>query len=58
MIMFATHGMTGWRKIAFGSVADKMMKEAECPVLVCLRKQQRMQRITFKRLRPRPPADL
>jgi nucleotide-binding universal stress UspA family protein len=34
MIIIATHGMTGWRKIAFGSVAEKVVKEAECPVLV------------------------
>jgi nucleotide-binding universal stress UspA family protein len=34
MIIIATHGMTGWRKIAFGSVAQKVVKEAECPVLV------------------------
>ncbi len=34
MIIIATHGMTGWRKIAFGSVAEKVVKEAGCPVLV------------------------
>jgi nucleotide-binding universal stress UspA family protein len=34
MIIIATHGMTGWRKIAFGSVAEKVVKEADCPVLV------------------------
>jgi nucleotide-binding universal stress UspA family protein len=34
MIIIATHGMTGWRKIAFGSVAEKVVREAECPVLV------------------------
>jgi nucleotide-binding universal stress UspA family protein len=34
MIIIATHGMTGWRNIAFGSVAEKVVKEAECPVLV------------------------
>jgi len=34
MIVIATHGMTGWRKIAFGSVAEKVVKEAECPVLI------------------------
>ncbi|MGB8543582.1 MAG: universal stress protein [Candidatus Acidiferrales bacterium] len=34
MIIIATHGMTGWRKIAFGSVAEKVVEEAECPVLV------------------------
>ena len=34
MIIIATHGMTGWHKIAFGSVAEKVVKEAELPVLV------------------------
>jgi nucleotide-binding universal stress UspA family protein len=34
MIIIATHGMAGWRKIAFGSVAEKVVKEAACPVLV------------------------
>jgi nucleotide-binding universal stress UspA family protein len=34
MVIIATHGMTGWRNIAFGSVAEKVVKEAECPVLV------------------------
>jgi nucleotide-binding universal stress UspA family protein len=34
MIVIATHGMTGWRKIAFGSVAEEVVEEADCPVLV------------------------
>jgi nucleotide-binding universal stress UspA family protein len=34
MIVLATHGMTGWREFAFGSVAEKVVKEADCPVLV------------------------
>jgi nucleotide-binding universal stress UspA family protein len=34
MIIIATHGMTGWRKIPFGSVAEKVVEEAACPVLV------------------------
>jgi nucleotide-binding universal stress UspA family protein len=34
MIIIATHGMTGWHKIAFGSVAEKVVKQANCPVLV------------------------
>ena len=34
MIVIATHGITGWRKLAFGSVADRVIKEAECPVLL------------------------
>lgn len=34
MIVIATHGMTGWHKIVFGSVAEKVVKLASCPVLV------------------------
>ena len=34
MIVIATHGMTGWRRIPFGSVAKKVVEEAKCPVLV------------------------
>jgi nucleotide-binding universal stress UspA family protein len=39
MIVIATHGMTGWRRIAFGSVALKVVEQATCPVLV-LRAQE------------------
>jgi nucleotide-binding universal stress UspA family protein len=34
MIVIATHGITGWRKIAFGSVALRVVQEAACPVLL------------------------
>jgi hypothetical protein len=34
MIVIATHGMTGWRRIGFGSVAQKIVEQAPCPVLV------------------------
>jgi nucleotide-binding universal stress UspA family protein len=34
LIVIATHGMTGWRKLAFGSVAEKVVRLATCPVLV------------------------
>lgn len=34
LIIIATHGMTGWRKLAFGSVTDKVVRLATCPVLV------------------------
>jgi len=40
LIVIATHGMTGWHKLAFGSVAEKVVKLATCPVLV-LRVQPR-----------------
>jgi nucleotide-binding universal stress UspA family protein len=34
LIVIATHGTTGWRKLAFGSVTEKLVRVAECPVLV------------------------
>jgi nucleotide-binding universal stress UspA family protein len=34
LIVIATHGMTGWRRLAFGSVTEKVVRTAECPVLV------------------------
>jgi nucleotide-binding universal stress UspA family protein len=33
MIVIATHGNTGWRHFAFGSVAEKVVRLACCPVL-------------------------
>jgi nucleotide-binding universal stress UspA family protein len=33
MIVIATHGNTGWRHFAFGSVAEKVVRLASCPVL-------------------------
>jgi nucleotide-binding universal stress UspA family protein len=34
LIVLATHGWTGWRKLVFGSVAERVLREAACPVLV------------------------
>src|ERR1700722_167803 len=34
LIVIAPHGMTGWRRLAFGSVTDKVVRTADCPVLV------------------------
>jgi universal stress protein A len=33
LIVIATHGWTGWRRLVFGSVADKVVRLAVCPVL-------------------------
>ena len=33
MIVIATHGSTGWRHLVFGSVAEKVVRLAHCPVL-------------------------
>jgi nucleotide-binding universal stress UspA family protein len=34
LIVIATHGMTGWHRLAFGSVAEKVVRLAPEPVLV------------------------
>jgi nucleotide-binding universal stress UspA family protein len=34
LIVIATHGATGWRRVAFGSVSEKVVQTANCPVLV------------------------
>ncbi|MGA7854898.1 MAG: universal stress protein [Candidatus Acidiferrales bacterium] len=34
LIVIATHGVTGWRRLAFGSVTDKLVRTASCSVLV------------------------
>lgn len=33
VIVIATHGLTGWRHLVFGSVAEKVVRLATCPVL-------------------------
>jgi universal stress protein A len=34
LIVIATHGLTGWRHLVFGSVAEKVVRQATRPVLV------------------------
>jgi nucleotide-binding universal stress UspA family protein len=34
LIVIATHGLTGWRHLVFGSVAEKVIRLADRPVLV------------------------
>jgi universal stress protein A len=34
LIVIATHGLTGWRHLIFGSVAEKVIRTADRPVLV------------------------
>jgi nucleotide-binding universal stress UspA family protein len=33
IIVMATHGESGWRRFMFGSVAEKVVRVARCPVL-------------------------
>ena len=34
LLVLSTHGMSGWRPVVFGSIAEKVIKLAECPVLL------------------------
>jgi universal stress protein A len=34
MIVTSTHGWTGWRRFMFGSVAERVIRLASCPVLI------------------------
>lgn len=34
LIVIASHGQSGWRRLIFGSVTDKVLKEASCSVLL------------------------
>ena len=34
MIVLSTHGMSGWRPMVFGSIAEKVIKLAPCPLLL------------------------
>lgn len=42
LIVMATHGRTGFQRLVFGSVADRVLREAEVPVLL-IRAQDRGQ---------------
>jgi universal stress protein A len=33
LIVIGTHGFTGWRHLVMGSVAEKVVRHADCPVL-------------------------
>ena len=34
LIVISTHGMSGWRPIVFGSIAERIVKLVECPLLL------------------------
>jgi len=34
MIIISTHGMSGWRPLIFGTIAEKVLKLAQCPLLL------------------------
>ena len=39
LIVIASHGLTGWRRLVFGSVAEKVVRQATCPVLTIMAPQ-------------------
>ena len=39
LIVIASHGLTGWRRLVFGSVAEKVVRQAPCPVLTIMAPQ-------------------
>jgi Universal stress protein UspA and related nucleotide-binding proteins len=34
MVIISTHGISGWHPLVFGSVAEKVVKLAQCPLLL------------------------
>jgi nucleotide-binding universal stress UspA family protein len=34
LLVISTHGISGWRPVVFGSVAEKVVKLAQCPLLL------------------------
>jgi universal stress protein A len=40
LIVIASHGETGWRRFVFGSVVEKVVRLASCPVLTIRAKQE------------------
>ena len=33
LIVIASHGLGGWQRLVFGSVTEKVVRQATCPVL-------------------------
>ncbi len=34
MVVISTHGISGWRSLVFGSIAEKVVKLVQCPLLL------------------------
>jgi nucleotide-binding universal stress UspA family protein len=34
MVVISTHGISGWKPLVFGSIAEKVVKRVECPLLL------------------------
>lgn len=42
LIVIATHGLTGWQHLVFGSVTEKVVRMATCPVLTVRGSEHRL----------------
>ena len=49
LIVIATHGMTGWHRLAFGSAAEKVVLWLRAPCWYCGRRRPRSQRVLLRR---------
>jgi hypothetical protein len=36
MVVISTHGISGWRPMVFGSIAEQVVKRVECPLLAAV----------------------
>jgi nucleotide-binding universal stress UspA family protein len=34
MVVISTHGISGWHPLVFGSIAEKVIKLAQCPLFL------------------------
>ncbi len=34
MVILSTHGMSGWKAVVFGSIAEKVVRLVQCPVML------------------------
>ena len=34
LVVISTHGISGWHPLIFGSIADKIVKLVQCPLLL------------------------
>lgn len=55
VIVLATHGWTGWRRILFGSVAERVVRYARCSVLTVPVRRRSLKKIPAKPILVTPP---
>jgi nucleotide-binding universal stress UspA family protein len=41
LLVISTHGISGWRPMMFGSIAEKIVKTVECPLLLLRSNEER-----------------